>query len=70
MLLGVAIPYDVYDVTRGDGFVVVGTSHNTPLPSPPTRSTSGGVVSDAACTPRARVAHRCSSSLIPEVPTA
>lgn len=27
---GVAIPYGVYDVTRGDGFVVVGTSHNTP----------------------------------------
>jgi hypothetical protein len=26
----VAIPYGVYDVTRGDGFVVVGTSHNTP----------------------------------------
>ncbi len=27
---GVAIPYGVYDVTRGDGFVSVGTSHNTP----------------------------------------
>ena len=27
---GVAIPYGVYDVSRGDGFVVVGTSHNTP----------------------------------------
>jgi hypothetical protein len=27
---GVAIPYGVYDVTRGDGFVTVGTSHNTP----------------------------------------
>src|SRR6266571_1722601 len=27
---GVAIPYGIYDVTRGDGFVVVGTSHNTP----------------------------------------
>ena len=26
----VAIPYGIYDVTRGDGFVVVGTSHNTP----------------------------------------
>jgi hypothetical protein len=26
---GVAIPYGIYDVTRGDGFVVVGTSHNT-----------------------------------------
>jgi hypothetical protein len=27
---GIAIPYGIYDVTRGDGFVVVGTSHNTP----------------------------------------
>jgi hypothetical protein len=27
---GVAIPYGIYDVTRGDGFIVVGTSHNTP----------------------------------------
>ena len=27
---GVAIPHGIYDVTRGDGFVVVGTSHNTP----------------------------------------
>ncbi len=27
---GVAIPYGIYDVTRDDGFVVVGTSHNTP----------------------------------------
>ena len=27
---GVAIPYGIYDVTRGDGFVVVGTSHKTP----------------------------------------
>ena len=27
---GVAIPYGIYDVTRGDGFVFVGTSHNTP----------------------------------------
>lgn len=27
---GVAIPYGIYDVMRGDGFVVVGTSHNTP----------------------------------------
>lgn len=27
---GVAIPYGIYDVTRGDGTVVVGTSHNTP----------------------------------------
>ena len=27
---GVAIPYGIYDVTLGDGFVVVGTSHNTP----------------------------------------
>jgi len=27
---GVAIPYGIHDVTRGDGFVVVGTSHNTP----------------------------------------
>jgi hypothetical protein len=27
---GIAIPYGVYDVMRGDGFVVVGTSHNTP----------------------------------------
>lgn len=27
---GFAIPYGIYDVTRGDGFVVVGTSHNTP----------------------------------------
>jgi Rhodopirellula transposase DDE domain len=27
---GVAIPYGIYDVTRGDGSVVVGTSHNTP----------------------------------------
>jgi hypothetical protein len=27
---GVAIPYGIYDLTRGDGFVVVGTSHNTP----------------------------------------
>jgi Rhodopirellula transposase DDE domain len=26
---GVAIPYGVYDVSRGDGFVAVGTSHNT-----------------------------------------
>jgi hypothetical protein len=26
---GVAIPYGVYDVGRKDGFVVVGTSHNT-----------------------------------------
>lgn len=28
--IGVGIPYGIYDVTRGDGFVVVGTSHNTP----------------------------------------
>lgn len=27
---GVAIPYGIYDLTRGDGFIVVGTSHNTP----------------------------------------
>lgn len=27
---GVAIPYGIYDVTTGDGTVVVGTSHNTP----------------------------------------
>jgi hypothetical protein len=27
---GVAIPYGVYDVGRADGFVVVGTSRNTP----------------------------------------
>jgi hypothetical protein len=27
---GVAIPYGIYDVSRGDGTVVVGTSHNTP----------------------------------------
>ena len=27
---GVAIPYGIYDVGRGDGTVVVGTSHNTP----------------------------------------
>jgi hypothetical protein len=27
---GVAIPYGIFDVTRGDGFIVVGTSHNTP----------------------------------------
>jgi DDE family transposase len=27
---GVAIPYGIYDVVRRDGFVVVGTSHNTP----------------------------------------
>jgi hypothetical protein len=27
---GVAIPYGIYDVGRRDGFVVVGTSHNTP----------------------------------------
>jgi Rhodopirellula transposase DDE domain len=27
---GVAIPYGIYDVGRADGFVVVGTSHNTP----------------------------------------
>ena len=27
---GVAFPYGIYDVTRGNGFVVVGTSHNTP----------------------------------------
>ena len=27
---GVAIPYGIYDVTRGNGLVVVGTSHNTP----------------------------------------
>jgi hypothetical protein len=27
---GVAIPYGVYDVGREDGFVVIGTSHNTP----------------------------------------
>ena len=27
---GVAIPYGIYDVGREDGFVVVGTSHNTP----------------------------------------
>lgn len=27
---GVAIPYGIYDVTRGDGTIVVGTSHNTP----------------------------------------
>jgi hypothetical protein len=26
---GVAIPYGVYDVGRGDGFIVIGTSHNT-----------------------------------------
>jgi hypothetical protein len=26
---GVAIPYGIYDVGRGDGFVVIGTSHNT-----------------------------------------
>lgn len=28
--VGVAIPYGIYDVSRGDGSVVVGTSHNTP----------------------------------------
>ena len=27
---GVAIPYGIYDVTRHEGFVVVGTSHQTP----------------------------------------
>lgn len=27
---GVAIPYGIYDVTRNEGFVVVGTSHQTP----------------------------------------
>lgn len=27
---GVAIPYGIYDVMRGDGTVVLGTSHNTP----------------------------------------
>ena len=27
---GVAIPYGIYDVGRREGFVVVGTSHNTP----------------------------------------
>ena len=27
---GVAIPYGIYDVTRNAGFVVVGTSHQTP----------------------------------------
>lgn len=27
---GVAIPYGIYDVTRKDGYVVVGTSNNTP----------------------------------------
>ena len=27
---GVAIPYGIYDVTQGNGTVVVGTSHNTP----------------------------------------
>lgn len=27
---GVAIPYGIFDVSRGDGFVVVGTTHNTP----------------------------------------
>jgi len=27
---GVAIPFGVYDVTRNEGFVVVGTSHQTP----------------------------------------
>jgi hypothetical protein len=27
---GVAIPYGIYDVTRDEGTVVVGTSHNTP----------------------------------------
>jgi len=27
---GVAIPYGIYDVTRNTGFVVVGTSHQTP----------------------------------------
>lgn len=27
---GVAIPYGIYDLTRNEGFVVVGTSHQTP----------------------------------------
>lgn len=27
---GVAIPYGIYDITRNEGFVVVGTSHQTP----------------------------------------
>jgi hypothetical protein len=27
---GIAIPYGIFDVTRGDGSVVLGTSHNTP----------------------------------------
>lgn len=27
---GVAIPYGIFDVSRGDGFVVIGTTHNTP----------------------------------------
>lgn len=27
---GVAIPYGIYDVTRNEGFVVVGTAHQTP----------------------------------------
>jgi hypothetical protein len=27
---GIAIPYGIYDLTRGEGFVVVGTSHQTP----------------------------------------
>jgi hypothetical protein len=27
---GVAIPYGIYDVTRNEGFVVVGTTHQTP----------------------------------------
>jgi len=27
---GVAIPYGIYDVGRDEGFIVVGTSHNTP----------------------------------------
>lgn len=27
---GIAIPYGIYDVTHNTGFVVVGTSHQTP----------------------------------------
>lgn len=27
---GIAIPYGIYDVTRNEGFVVIGTSHQTP----------------------------------------
>ena len=28
--IGIAIPYGIYDVTANCGFVVVGTSHDTP----------------------------------------